>query len=292
MSYILNTGHSSRIIHINTTDLPPSQLISGYSHFIVQLKNPITVFDSEMMMVSLYSASIPCSMYNIDATQNVVAFTEGVLSASFAVTPGWYNAKQLAATVAALLTANSPNHFTYTCTFNTITGKHTITCNDSLVAKTLNMNVTNSIYRALGFEKATYPFSSVITSVNVATIEDRYSIYVRSNIDTTSSYDANGNLSDVLERIPLASSGSVVYYTQPSSGHKLLVDGKSLSIFEIRLTYDDGTLINLNGLPWELSIKIDIINNINGVRGSNFNVRDELQRIDTEIAQLQSQAIA
>ena len=287
MSYVLNTGHSSRIIHINTIDLPQSQLINGYSAFVVQLKNPIQVFDSEMMMVSLYSASIPCSMYNIDATQNIVAWSEGLFSASFAVTPGWYNAKQLASTVSALMTQYSPNHLTYTCAFNIITGKHTITANDSLIAKTLNMNVNNSIYRALGFNKQTYAFAATITSVNVATIEDRYSLYVRSSIDTTSSYNANGELSDVLERIPLAASGKVVYYTQPASGHKLLVDGKQLSTFEIRLTYDDGTLVDLNGLPWELSIKVDVINGIANVRGSNFNVRDELERIDNEISRLQ-----
>lgn len=287
MSYNLNTSHSSRIVHINTIDLPQSQLINGYSHFVVQLKNPLTVYDSEMMMVSLYSASIPCSMYNIDATQNVIAFTEGVFSASFAITPGWYNAKQLAASVGALLTQYSPNHFTYTCVFNTITGKHNITCNDTLIAKTLNMAVSNSIYRALGFEKATYPFAGTITSVNVATIEDRYSLYVRTNINTTSSYNTNGELSDVLERIPLAASGKVVYYTQPSSGHKLLIDGKQLGVFEVRLTYDDGTLVDLNGLPWELSIKVDVIDGIAGVRGSNFNARDELIRLEQEITRLE-----
>lgn len=276
MAYLLNTSHTSRLFHISTRELPTNSFINGSkSFFRVNLQSPIIAKDSERLLVSLYSASIPMSFYSLDSFENVVSFSEGPYSASFTMTPGNYTMKQVAAMVQANMTLLSPNHFTYTCTYNVNTSKLTISCNDSLVVKSLNLDVANSAYTALGFSSGKYYFSSTITSQNVTSLHDKYSLFVRTSLNSTSAYNTDGSFSNILERIPIVTNGSVLFYEQPASLHKTLLDVKFINAFEVALTYDDGRLVDLQGLPFELTIRFDWVDGLQ--RGQDFNIRQEVQ---------------
>lgn len=89
------------------------------------------------------------------------------------------------------------------------------------------------------------------------------SLFMRTNLSTTSVLDSNigGGFSNILCRVPINSESGGIINIQPVNGdvHKLLLKLKTITNISIRLTNQKNETINLNGLDFDVSLKLEFI---------------------------------
>ena len=89
------------------------------------------------------------------------------------------------------------------------------------------------------------------------------SLFMRTNLSTTSILDSNigGGFSNILCRVPINTEPGGIINIQPVNGnvHKLLLKQKVITNISMRLTNQKNTTINLNGLDFDISLKLDFI---------------------------------
>ena len=89
------------------------------------------------------------------------------------------------------------------------------------------------------------------------------SLFIRTNLSTTSVLDSHigGGFSNILCRVPINTEPGGVITIKPSDGHvhKLLLKMKAITSISLRLTNQKNTTLNLNGLDYDISLKLDFI---------------------------------
>ncbi len=89
------------------------------------------------------------------------------------------------------------------------------------------------------------------------------SLFMRTNLSTTSVLDSNigGGFSNILCRVPINAEAGGVINVEPVNGnvHKLLLKLKTITNISIRLTNQKNETINLNGLDFDVSLKLEFI---------------------------------
>jgi len=93
------------------------------------------------------------------------------------------------------------------------------------------------------------------------------SLFIRTNLSTSSILDSHigGGFSNILCRVPINTDPGGIINIQPVNGdvHKLLLKLKTITNISIRLTNQKNTTINLNGLTFDISLKLDFMENKN-----------------------------
>tara|TARA_R100001126_G_C4869152_1_gene171975 strand:+ start:344 stop:1456 length:1113 start_codon:yes stop_codon:yes gene_type:complete len=91
------------------------------------------------------------------------------------------------------------------------------------------------------------------------------SLFIRTNLSTTSILDSHigGGFSNILCRVPINTEPGGIINIRPADGdvHKLLLKLKTITNISIRLTNQKNTTINLNGLTFDISLKLDFMEN-------------------------------
>ena len=86
---------------------------------------------------------------------------------------------------------------------------------------------------------------------------------MRTNLSTTSVLDSHigGGFSNILTRIPIKVEPGQVINIDPINGdvHKLLLKLKAITNISIRLTNQKNETIDLNGLDFDVSLKLEFI---------------------------------
>jgi hypothetical protein len=86
---------------------------------------------------------------------------------------------------------------------------------------------------------------------------------MRTNLSTTSILDSHigGGFSNILTRVPINGEPGQIINIQPVNGdvHKLLLKIKTITNISIRLTNQKNETINLNGLDFDVSLKLEFI---------------------------------
>lgn len=89
------------------------------------------------------------------------------------------------------------------------------------------------------------------------------SLFMRTNLSTTSVLDSNigGGFSNILSRVPINAEPGGVINVEPVNGdvHKLLLKLKTITNIAIRLTNQKNETIDLNGLDFDISLKLEFI---------------------------------
>lgn len=89
------------------------------------------------------------------------------------------------------------------------------------------------------------------------------SLFMRTNLSTTSVLDSNigGGFSNILCRVPINAEPGQVINIEPVNGdvHKLLLKLKTITNISIRLTNQKNETIDLNGLDFDVSLKLEFI---------------------------------
>jgi hypothetical protein len=291
-SYNLNTPLSSKLIYINTLQLPSSSFLNqAKTQLRIVLEQPIQTYHSnQRILISLYSASIPISWYNIDPTQNKFILQEEMSpDVDIIIPPGNYNSRNLCSIIQSLLNSNSPNSFNYSVTYSAIYNKITIICDEVSANITLNFNVDDSIYKAMGFAKANYGFTGNITSPFISQLYDEYSLYLHCDLCNENSLNPMGRISDILENIPISSSNSIVFYQASINQQKQLIGGTRIDSFSLSLTDASGIPIELNGADYELCLKIDFVSDLIHSSKPELTIQDIYKSIEVALEQPEDQ---
>mgnify|MGYP003630975980 FL=1 len=89
------------------------------------------------------------------------------------------------------------------------------------------------------------------------------SLFMRTNLSTTSVLDSHigGGFSNILTRVPIKADPGQVINIDPINGnvHKLLLKLKAITNIAIRLTNQKNETINLNGLDFDVSLKLEFV---------------------------------
>jgi len=89
------------------------------------------------------------------------------------------------------------------------------------------------------------------------------SLFMRTNLSTTSVLDSHigGGFSNILTRVPIKVEPGQIINIDPVNGdvHKLLLKLKAITNISIRLTNQKNETINLNGLDFDVSLKLEFI---------------------------------
>eukprot|EP01045_Picozoa_sp_COSAG04_P022228 COSAG04_NODE_2482_length_4041_cov_4.531710_2_plen_333_part_00 len=282
----------SRVMFLNSSD---STIYNWSSHFSYVFKEAITSSPGEGVLVSLVSASIPYSFYNIrDGVNNRVAFTLSKYNdaasehtSSFTITPGNYTAASLASALKEELEAlrtfgTSAKEQVVTITHSRITQKFTFKIEQAgsvTGGRTLKLNfatsaATDLLKTELGFDESAdavlYHNDAVATPAPFKMVESPHvadmsasvhAIYVRTSLSTKSVMDSQtGGISDILTKVDINTNpGGVITLDPAQATHESLIYSKSIRDIHVRITDDKDRLLNLNGLHLQIAIKFRFV---------------------------------
>tara|TARA_R110000824_G_scaffold8686_3_gene39115 strand:- start:388 stop:1470 length:1083 start_codon:yes stop_codon:yes gene_type:complete len=291
MSYIIpENALPSKVLYIDSRDADRYLAVNGlgydvHSYFSYILKESIEIPPNQRALISLHSATIPFSFYNIREGINdripirVQQTLNGVgdFSHTLTIPPANYTAYTLATHLktAIPLLFVAETTFTFIPVFNTDTQKYTFTIagTGGDIAVSLKMTWDFSIVESsanieTGFrnEEVVFLYTQGVNpplstnSVNVVDINGSiHGVYVRTNVVSDSTLDSqNGTFSNILSRIPInVQSGGIIFQTASNSTHKAIVDMNYLNALTIRLTDERNRIIDLNGLHFQIAISMD-----------------------------------
>jgi|688.fasta_scaffold163079_1 hypothetical protein len=201
--------------------------------------------------LSLQSASIPFSFYNVDYFNNKLVYSVNDGSnITIEIPQGNYSTTSLRN---YLLTAMTGFLITYSSLNNTFTFTHP-TYNFQFKSSSTCMEI-------LGFdENDNYPSSAnVLTSINSINLFTIRNIYITSNnLSLNNINNSTPNLCNILASIPLTSgANSVITYSNMNNIKTAVNDIKNFTLLQLALTDQDGDILDLNGCHWSMTLQID-----------------------------------
>jgi hypothetical protein len=211
----------------------------------------IEIPDGHHIYLSLQNANIPYSFYSISAIDNT--FSWGLVDGSintYYVEPGNYNITQFIDVIKNAMGAS------YTITYSSITSKILITHSTSnfiIYAATIN--------HVLGFSKTTNTTSAanLLYGRDCVNLNQIRAINVEINFPTYNVNVAAPNENNILATIPVyVAPFSVITYQNPNNFRTNLYVNK-LDQIQIQLLSNDGNLIDLNGINYQMTLQLDCI---------------------------------
>ena len=211
----------------------------------------IEIPDGHHIYLSLQNANIPYSFYSISVIDNT--FSWGLVGdppSTINVEPGNYNITQFIAVIQAAMGAS------YTVTYSSITSKIRIThstSNFTIYASTIN--------HVLGFSKTTNTTSQGnilfgrdcinLNQIRAINVEINFPTY---NVNVAAPYENN-----ILATIPVyVAPFSIITYQNANNFRTNLYVNK-LDQIQIRLLSNDGNLIDLNGINYQMTLQLDCV---------------------------------
>jgi hypothetical protein len=224
--------------------------LQGTSNCIFDFSS-LPIDDGEIF-VSIQSAQIPGTFYNIDDINNRFDYTVGVTDYQIFIPQANYNVNSLLTYLLTIMTAQG-----FTITFNVATNKYTFTNTSSFIFK-----ASSNCFELLGFTEGQEFISvaNIVTSnlvVNFFTI--RNVLIEISNLMTynKTSNPAENN-SSILVSIPITTSqNSVLSYSNIYGLYEKISSVANFASLQVRLLDQDLDLLDLNGGNWSLTIQLN-----------------------------------
>lgn len=295
MSYVIpNNSKSSIILYLDSRDATSylatkletdsdgnDREVNLNSYFQYVLTENIEVPLNQRALVSLQSATIPYSFYNIRAGVNdtlIYEITDTVNDNStggqtITLRSGNYTAYSLADEIKNVIN-NTPavggveydfgmlydsdkNKYLYSITNKTNSDQLRIdfffansiqSCNVEMGFAPLNHKIFSDTDESLRFSQNVIDINGSI-----------HGVYIRSNLVSKGTLDSqNGTLSNILARLPInVQSGGIIFGDH--NHHKSIVDLKYINTITIRLTDERNRILDLNGLHFQVAIQIDFL---------------------------------
>lgn len=211
----------------------------------------IEIPDGHHIYLSLQNANIPYSFYSISSIDNT--FSWGLVGdppSVYYVAPGNYNITQFIDVIKTAMGAS------YTITYSSITSKILITHSTSnfiIYAATIN--------HVLGFSKTTNTTSAAnllygrdcvnLNQIRAINVEINFPTY---NVNVATPYE-----NSILATIPVyVAPFSIITYQNANNFRTNLYVNK-LDQIQIRLLSNDGNLIDLNGINYQMTLQLDCV---------------------------------
>jgi hypothetical protein len=279
--------NSSIVLHLDS-QFASSQLSSDHTtNFIYNLKESVEVPEHELCEVSLYSATIPYSFYNINDTNNEFSVAVKLTTEAserihtLQLSNGNYTANSLGTAFVTLIQALADvvvKTLVFTVTYNRVTLKYDIKQTHTVSNEQyVHVNFTKS-GGLFGFENNTnidFTTNVTVSGTKAADLNDSIrGLYVRQNLTSKSTLDnETGTFSNILARVPITTNpGGVIFFNPTSHVHRANTWLHSISSVGIKLTNDKNQLINLNGLHFSLSILVKFVKFRNPIERRPLNI--------------------
>lgn len=293
MSYVIpNNSKSSVILYLDSRDATSylatkletdidgnSREVNLNSYFQYVLTENIEVPLNQRALVSLQSATIPYSFYNIRTGVNdtliyeIANVVSGVSTNAQTLTlrSGNYTAYSLADEIKTVINNHTLDiQYDFTMEYDGDKNKYLYSIINETNSDQLRMDFffADSIQSCnveMGFQPLNHKFfsdtvDSLRYSQNVIDINGSiHGVYIRSNLVSKGTLDSqNGTLSNILARLPInVQSGGIIFGDH--NHHKSIVDLKYINTITIRLTDERNRILDLNGLHFQVAIQIDFL---------------------------------
>ena len=295
MSYILpSNSKSSIVLYLDSRDATSylatkletdandnSRQVNMNSYFQYVLQENIEVPLNQRALVSLQSATIPYSFYNIRSDVNdTLLFRIKDLDAEIStgiqelkLSAGNYTAYSLQEAIKTYVNSFvniGTLNYTFDMEYDSDKNKYLFSIVNTLNSDVLQVDFyfldsIKSCNVEMGFEPLNHEFTSATAetfrfSENVIDINGSiHGVYIRSNLVSSGTLDSqNGTLSNILARLPInVQSGGIIF--GEDNNHKSIVDLKYINTITIRLTDERNRLLDLNGLHFQVAIQLDFI---------------------------------
>ena len=266
----LDSRFATQYMENDANNLP---LTTNYTYNLVE---GISIPDTKVCEVSLYTATIPFSFYNVRTGVNdkfrIIYTTILEVFEDFTIPAGNYSANGLLNIFKTLQKAAADPilaSFDFTIQYLRESLKFDFAMNTDVGTLTsLKINFTNCAsmfgFRTNNFD---YSFSGAVTNYKLGSeiaidISDSiHGLYIRQNLASKSTLDnENGTFSNILTRIPINTNpGGIIFHSPSNSTHRALTSIHTIQTIGVKLTDDRNRAIDLNGLHWQMSLLITLV---------------------------------
>jgi len=263
----------NREITFNVRSKECTQVGSLNTNLLVELPITIVIPEHSVCEMSVPSAEIPLSFYNVSASlQNNVFQYYTNLSAllqNITVPSGNYSVDTL---MVVINSAQSHFVMTYNDTFN----KFFLTTGVGVTGIVLLVDLTtywNQIYGIYQAAVVLSPGGYLDGVCNLATV---HSLQIRVGLGTGSTISTSNSNSDVIQKIPLqVNANGIIIHNSNNYIQKSYIKSGTIKSFYLNITEQNQKLINLNGCVYELTFLFRIIPDESGISEENKMYRSE-----------------
>lgn len=270
MSYVLTANTPPPVVlHIDSRK--GQQIQTGFTtNFTYTMKEPLLVPDHMNLLISLHTATIPYSFYNVGDHNNLIKFVVDGDVSDLTLENGNYSANSLLNLMKTHLQARGDIddfHISYS--------RETLKFKMGFEGSTLVLKLSGPTHGDVagstaldllgfpnGIEIIPKSPTTTITSDNAVDLNDSiHGLYVRQNLSTKGTLDTEeGTFTNILARIPITTNaGGIIFYSPSSNQHETMISVPMIQTIGIRLTDDKHRSIDLNGLHFQLSLKISYL---------------------------------
>lgn len=243
-------NHQSICLFLNSQTA--NSYVNGYSSECMFVLPSLVIPKKSKISVSVQTASIPYSFFNCDDFNFKLSYIENAITYNKIIPQGNYNVLTLATALKTLMGVN------FNIVYNSLDNTYTIT--NTLYE--FQLLATSTCFEMMGFkDKTTYvsvskSLKSVI-SINLFTIRN---IYISSNNFILNNVNSSTpNNSSILCSIPIqSSSGSIISYSNIYNVYNEVYNTHNLTLLHIKLTDQDGDILDLNGCHFSLTLQLDL----------------------------------
>ena len=255
------------------------------------LSAPIDLGINKYDACCVCQASIPRSFYNIPSGYNSFTLKEGVNTATITIPVGSYNRINLQNVLQTKLNETRTGSWTYVVSYpDTATQGDTFKYTFSVSGNTSQPQFifTNSLFRQLGFEQnSTNTFSSnSLTSTNCINLAYATRAFIKSNICIGN----DGNLQEFFGYGSFPMLSIAFFQQQDYDLNSRILNPNNLNSWTFVLVDAFDQIIDLNGVPWSLSIVLYERNNTHEILKTDLEFRNEerLIQLQTKEEELKS----
>lgn len=222
-------------------------LSTSSTNFTLYLPQPL-VADSK---VQLLSANVPVTCYNVTTANNLIDFKDNNGTLVATITPGAYTSTSLCAAILTALNAASNNYLTVTYNSDTLFVTVTRTGNFQLLGAT-GANPTRSLLPQLGFVTDTAS-AATATATRAYQVNQPYNIYCcvsEMGYEGTTSYGIPYTFVLTLT----TNTNGISLWTLGGFYEQMVRLSRRISAtsLSIRLVYETGQDLDLNGADWQM----------------------------------------
>jgi len=243
-------NHQSILLFLNSQTA--NSYVNGYTSECLFVLPALLIPKKTNVSVAVQSASIPYSFFNCDSFNDKLSYIVNSITYNIIIPQGNYNINTLISALKTLLGVN------FNIVYNTL--DNTLSFTNTLYE--FQLLATSTCFEMIGFkDKITYLSSSKSLksniSINLFTIRN---IYITSNNFILNNVNSSTpNNSSILCSIPIQSaSGSIITYQNIYNVNNNVHNTHNLNLLHIKLTDQDGDLLDLNGCHFSLTIQLDI----------------------------------
>jgi len=259
-----HVGHRTQgsvVMYLNSGDAHTQH--ENTTHFSFTFKDAIHTRAGEGVLVSLHSASIPYSFYNIrPGVNNTLHLLGGSGEFTITIPEGNYNVKSFGTKVTELIAAQLGVQ-TFAMEFDASSQKfkYTLGVGSNLEMKTGD---ANSPSIEMGFEQTDHELTqnTITLSTNISDINGSvHALYLRTNLPSKSVFESlSAGVSDVLDKIALnINPGGIIVHQPRDRGVKTLLETNHVRSLTCRLTDERNRVLNLNGLHFQFGLMFEFV---------------------------------